>query len=88
MGGGDAELLRPPIEELRAAAAAAGQPPPEVVMLTTLAIEDPPRAAEQVRALAAVGATRVVHAWRYPDPVAFARGAEVVGVRIRAALHA
>jgi probable F420-dependent oxidoreductase len=87
MGGGDAaELLRTPIGELRTAAAAAGRPAPEVVVLTSLAVDDPPRAAEQVRALAAVGATRVVHAWRYPDPPAFGRVAEIVGVRIRAAL--
>ncbi len=86
MGGADAEPLRAPIGELRTAAAAAGRPVPEVVMLTTLAVDDPPRAAEQVRALADVGVTRVVHGWRYPDPAAFARVAEVVGVRIRAAL--
>lgn len=88
MGGGDAEPLRASIEELRAAAAAAGKPPPEVVVATTLAIDDPPRAAEQVRAFSDVGATRVVHAWRYADSAAFARAAEVLGVRVRAAMRA
>jgi probable F420-dependent oxidoreductase len=87
MVGGHAEPLRAPIETLRSAAAAAGRPAPEVVVLTTLAVDDPPRAAEQVRALAGVGATRVVHAWRYPDPLVFARAAEAVGTRIRAALR-
>jgi alkanesulfonate monooxygenase SsuD/methylene tetrahydromethanopterin reductase-like flavin-dependent oxidoreductase (luciferase family) len=87
MVGGEPEPLRAPIAELRAAAAAAGKVPPEVVVLTMLAIDDPPRAAEQIRALANVGATRVVHAWRYPDAAAFARAAEVVGGSIRAALR-
>lgn len=57
---------------------------PEVIVLTTLALDDPPRAAAQARALAAVGATRLVHAWRYPDAAAFARAAETLATHVRA----
>jgi probable F420-dependent oxidoreductase len=79
MGAGDADLLRAPIGELRAACVAAGRPAPEVALMTTLAVDQPARAAEQLRALAAAGVTRVVHAWRYADSAAFARAAEIVG---------
>ncbi len=34
--------------------------------------------AEQLQQLAAIGATRVVHAWRYPDAAAFARAADAL----------
>jgi probable F420-dependent oxidoreductase len=84
MGGGDPAMLRPAIEELRAVAASAGKQPPEVVACTTLPIEDPPRAAAKLRAYADVGATRVVHGWRYADAKEFARVAELLGARLRA----
>lgn len=67
------EELRPQIETLRAAMADAARPPPEVVQLTALALEDPPRARDQLEALAQAGVTRVVHAWRYADVADFAR---------------
>jgi probable F420-dependent oxidoreductase len=84
--GGDPAALEGPIGELRARAAAAGKRAPEVVVLTTLALDDPPRAAAQARALAAVGATRLVHAWRYPDAAEFARAAETLATAVRGAV--
>ena len=84
--GGDPAALEAPIRELHAAAAEAGKRVPEVVVLTTLALDDPPRAAAQARALAAVGATRLVHAWRYPDAAAFARAAETLATAVRDAV--
>jgi probable F420-dependent oxidoreductase len=84
--GADPEQLRAPIAELRASAAEGGKPAPEVVVLTSLPLDDPPRAIERVRDFAAVGATRVVHAWRYPDAAAFARAAETITTRVGPAL--
>ena len=83
----DAPALEAPIRTLREGAAAAGRPVPEVVVLTTLALDDPPRAEAQARALADVGATGIAHAWRYPDAAAFARAAETLATRIRAAVR-
>jgi len=78
----DPAALKEPVAELRARAAAAGKPSPEVVVLTTLPLDDRAAAADRVRAFAAAGATRLLHAWRYPDAAAFARAAEaLVGVR-------
>jgi len=76
--GGDPATLAPQIAELRRAMAAAGKPAPEVIAVTSLAWQDPPKAADQIRALAEVGATRVVHGWRYPDADAFARAADAL----------
>jgi probable F420-dependent oxidoreductase len=67
--------LRPLIEQLRRDMTAAGKPAAEVVAVTSLALDDGVRAAEQMRQLADVGVTRLVHAWRYADPAAFARAA-------------
>ena len=86
IGAPDAEPLKASIGELRAAAAEAGKPPPEVIIATALALDDPPRAAEQVRAFRDIGATRIVHGWRYADAAAFARAAEVLAGRVRSAL--
>jgi probable F420-dependent oxidoreductase len=86
--GGDPERLAPVIEDLRAMAAGAGRPVPEVVVLTTLTLGDPPRAAAEARALHDVGATRIAHAWRYPDATAFARAAEALAVHVRPAVSA
>jgi len=84
--GVDPPALLPFIDRLRELAAAAGKPDPEVVAVTTLALDDPPRAAAQARAFAEVGATRVVHGWRYPDADAFARAADVLATVVRPAL--
>ena len=59
-----------------------------MIVATALALDDPPRAAEQVRALSDIGATRIVHGWRYADAAAFARAAEVLAGRVRSALGA
>lgn len=75
---GDPATLAPLIEQLREAMNAAGKSSAEVVVITSLALADPPRAADQVRRLAEVGATRIVHGWRYPDVTAFARAAETL----------
>jgi probable F420-dependent oxidoreductase len=84
--GADPPALLPFIDTLRELAAAAAKPEPEVVAVTTLALDDPPRAAAQARAFAEVGATRVVHGWRYPDADAFARAADVLATAVRPAL--
>jgi hypothetical protein len=56
--------------------AEAGRGRAEVAVLTALPLDDPTRAAALVHELAAVGATRIVHGWRYADADAFARAAE------------
>jgi hypothetical protein len=76
--GGDPHALRPLIAQLHEMAAAAGKPAPEVALLTTLPLDDPLSAAARVQAFAAIGVTRVIHAWRYPDAAAFARAAETL----------
>ncbi len=75
---GDPELLRAPIATLRDQMAAAGKPPPEVAVLTELPLDDSAATAARLRAFAAVGATRVAHAWRYPDVAAFAAAARAL----------
>ncbi len=74
----DAELLREPIASLRAAMRAAGKPDPEVAVMTELPLADPAAAAGRVQAFAAVGATRVAHAWRYADAAEFGRVADAL----------
>ena len=85
--GADPEGLRAPVAELNRRAADAGRPSPEVVVLTTLRLDEPEAAIDQVAALAAAGATRVVHAWRYPDASAFARTAETLATRVRSGIR-
>jgi probable F420-dependent oxidoreductase len=75
---GDPAALRPLIEQLRRDMAAAGKPRAEAVVMTSLPLDDGARAAEQIQQLAEIGATRVVHAFRYPDAAAFARAAEAL----------
>jgi probable F420-dependent oxidoreductase len=69
----DPEKLRAPVAELRERASAAGRLAPEVVAMGRLPLEDAPRAADQIAALAALGVTRIVHGDRYPDAAAFER---------------
>jgi probable F420-dependent oxidoreductase len=76
--GVDAEKLYGPIAELRRRAREAGRPMLDVVAMGRLALEDPPRAADQLAALARAGVTRVVHGDRYRDASAFARIAEAL----------
>jgi alkanesulfonate monooxygenase SsuD/methylene tetrahydromethanopterin reductase-like flavin-dependent oxidoreductase (luciferase family) len=73
--GVDPATLRPHVEALQQAMAAAGKPAPEVVVVTTLPLDDVPRTAAHIEELAQLGATRVVHGWRYPDATAFAQAA-------------
>jgi probable F420-dependent oxidoreductase len=84
--GASPDGLQPLIDELREMMSAAGRPAPELVVMTQLAIDDPPRAAAQARAFADVGATRIVHAWRYADASAFAHACEVMRAHVRPAL--
>ena len=74
--GADPATLAPPIEQLRREMAAARKPAPEVVVLTSLALDERDRAVEQIRRLGEIGATRIVHGWRYADVAAFARAAD------------
>jgi len=72
---GDPATLRPSIAQLREAMTAAGKPAPEVIVMTSLALAAA-EAADEIAQIAALGATRVVHAWRYADATEFARVAE------------
>ena len=81
-----ADLAAPLVAEFQETAARAGRPPMELVMGVSLALDDPPRAADQARAYADAGATRLAHAWRYDSPSAFRRAAEVMGGAVREAL--
>ncbi|HME71498.1 MAG TPA: TIGR03619 family F420-dependent LLM class oxidoreductase [Myxococcota bacterium] len=76
--GGDPVALRPFVDQLRQQMTTAGKPNPEVVVITSLALEDGAKASDQIQRLAEIGATRVVHAWRYPDAAAFARTADAL----------
>jgi len=84
----DPEQLRPAITTLQEQAAGAGKPVPEVAVLTQLPLDDLSAAATRVRAFAKVGATRLVHAWRYTDAGEFARAAESLGSLLPAARDA
>jgi alkanesulfonate monooxygenase SsuD/methylene tetrahydromethanopterin reductase-like flavin-dependent oxidoreductase (luciferase family) len=71
--GAHAEMLEAGIASLREGMAAAGRPAPEVVLLQPLPVEDDDRLASRLGELAALGVTRVVHAWRYRDAEEVAR---------------
>jgi probable F420-dependent oxidoreductase len=85
--GGDPQKLGVAITELRELFAAAGKPAPEVIALTSLPLDEPDKATERARSLAAVGVTAVVHASRYSDSAEFGRNADVLAERIRPALE-
>jgi probable F420-dependent oxidoreductase len=76
--GGDPEMLREPIASLRAEMRTAGKPDPDVAVLTELPLDDRAAAAALLAAFGDIGATRVVHAWRYRDDAAFARAADAL----------
>lgn len=81
-----ADLARPLVSEFQATVARAGRPPLEIVMGASLSLDDPSRAADEARAYAAAGVTRLVHGWRYADPSAFRRAAEVMCGAVRDAV--
>jgi len=66
------EALAEPVRMLRADAARVGLPSPEVAVLTRLPLGDSGAARETWAQYVAAGATRVIHAERYVDAVAFA----------------
>jgi probable F420-dependent oxidoreductase len=68
-----AEVLETGIASLHEGMAAAGKPAPEIVLLQPLPVEDDERLASRLGELAALGVTRVVHAWRYRDAEEVAR---------------
>jgi probable F420-dependent oxidoreductase len=82
--GAHAEALATGIASLREGMAAAGKPAPEVVLLQPLPVEDDEKLAARLAQLAALGVTRAVHPWRYPDAEAVAR----VATRLAAACAA
>jgi hypothetical protein len=86
--GNDAAALSGPIADLRREAQEAGRIAPEVVLITRLPLEDPEQARDRVQEFAAVGVTRVVHAWRYADAAEFARVAETMATRVKPAVGA
>ena len=71
--GADPEKLRPHAERLRALAKEHGRAPLEIAALGALPLDDPPRAREQLAALAELGVTRVAHGARYADAASSAR---------------
>jgi len=75
--GADPGKLAAPIRELRDLFAAAGKGTPEVAAMTAPA--EPAELRDRAHALAAVGVTRVVLAWRYADADEFRRVADQVG---------
>jgi probable F420-dependent oxidoreductase len=85
--GGDPKQLAPAIRKLQAAADAAGKATPEVAVITTLPLDDPGHVADQVRSLADIGVTRLIHAWRYADAGAFRHAAESLCQAVGTALR-
>jgi len=81
--GVDRSALEPAIAEMRAIADKAGKPRPEVVYLGGLPLEDPARGIDQAHALAEIGVTRLVHAFRYQSAEEFRRAADVLADRIK-----
>ena len=76
---GDAAKLKPQIQKLRELFQAAGRPTPEVVAFAPLLPDEPSQTADRVRALEAVGVSRVIHSpGRYPDAVAFRRSVDAL----------
>ncbi len=61
------DALREPAATLRAQAASANLPPPEIAVLTTLPLADPAATRATIARYADAGATRLLHAERYPD---------------------
>jgi probable F420-dependent oxidoreductase len=74
--GMDPDKLRPHAARLRELAAAQGRPPLEIAAVGALPLDDPPRAREQLAALAELGVTRIAHGVRYADADAFRASAE------------
>jgi len=75
---GDPATLRPQIAQLRQTMTAAGKPAAEVVVMTSLDLRDAARARDEIEQLADIGATRIVHAWRYADDADFGRAADAL----------
>jgi alkanesulfonate monooxygenase SsuD/methylene tetrahydromethanopterin reductase-like flavin-dependent oxidoreductase (luciferase family) len=67
----DPQSLKPSIEALNQQMADAGRGKAEVAVLTTLPLGDPVRVDELVGGFREVGATRVIHGWRYQDATEF-----------------
>jgi probable F420-dependent oxidoreductase len=77
-----ADVLEAGIASLREGMAAAGKPPPEIVLLQPLPVEDDEKLAARLAEVAALGVTRVIHAWRYRDAEEVARvAARLVAAR-------
>ena len=81
--GAEPAKLEPQIREVRELFDAAGKPAPEIVALTSVAKPDAAAMLERTQALAAIGATRVVFAWRYAEEAEFRRTAEILGSDVR-----
>ena len=76
--GSDPEKLREPIATLRSLCAEAGRDALEVVALGGVALDDPPRARDQLGELAAIGVTRLAQGVRYDEPGPFLRAVEML----------
>ena len=81
--GADPDKLRPHASRLRALAREHGRAPLEIVALGALPLDDPPRAREQLAALAEIGVTRVAHGGRYTDAAELrARAGQLAALRV------
>jgi len=74
----DASGLRSTVERLQAMMAEAGRPRAQIAVLTSLPLHDAERAATIVAEFADIGATHLIHGWRYADSAAFAHAAAVL----------
>jgi alkanesulfonate monooxygenase SsuD/methylene tetrahydromethanopterin reductase-like flavin-dependent oxidoreductase (luciferase family) len=81
--GAEPAKLEPRVRELRELFAAAGKGAPEIAALTSLRKPEPAEMVERAQALAAIGATRVVFAWRYADEAEFQGAAEILASDVR-----
>ena len=81
--GAEPAKLEPRVRELRELFAAAGKRAPEIAALTSLRKPEPVEMVERAQALAAIGATRIVFAWRYADEAEFQRAAEILASDVR-----
>lgn len=76
--GNDPAMLAPRIEKLRELEKAAGRDPLEVVALGGVALDDPPKARDQLAELAALGVTRFAQGVRYDEPGPFVKMVEAL----------
>lgn len=76
--GGDPAQLAPRIERLRQLEKDAGREPLEIIVLGGVALDDPPRAREQLAELSELGVTRLAQGGPYDEPREFVKRVEAL----------